>query len=129
MPDYTRVPNVTDPAGPKRALAPQSAAGDPVHDYVVRCATPTRTDKAQSATSISLVSTNVYRRGLTIRNTSGAYLYLNFGATAVITDAPFVVEPGETWILPSLPGLYTGEVSGIWDAAGSDKAIVLELTA
>ena len=95
-------------------------------DTAARPATAVQTTVAGSASTGVLKALNAARMGLAVFNDSTANLYLAFAATA--TTSAFVVKiaAGGYYELPS--PVYTGVVSGIWDAANGN-ARVTEVTA
>jgi hypothetical protein len=56
------------------------------------------------------------RLGFTIRNNSRSNLYLAMGETAT-TEAAIKIDPGAIY---ECPIVYSGVVSGVWDASDSD---------
>lgn len=87
--------------------------------------TPTLTNIASSATSVTLVSANPNRKGLIVVNDSNETLYLKYGATASSTSYTVKLLTGDTWeMTPHL--LYTGIIDGKWSAADG-SAMITEL--
>jgi hypothetical protein len=84
----------------------------------------TRTVIAASVTSVSLVSSNPARKGITIWNNSTANLYIDFGANP--STSSFAVKISADGYY-ELPYSYTGSIGAIWDAANG-SALVRELT-
>jgi hypothetical protein len=85
--------------------------------------TGTATSVAISATSVTLVSANIDRREVYIRNDTNQNLYIAHGATATLSSA-VKLKKGDTFIEDK----YTGVISGIWDsAAGGGNAQVTEI--
>jgi hypothetical protein len=80
------------------------------------------TTVASSASSVSLISANTKRKGLTIQNTSTAILYaLLGGGTATATTAHSVQIPSNGYY--EVPYGFTGAVSGIWASANGSANI------
>ena len=77
---------------------------------------------ASSITVVTLLASNVNRRGVYITNESAsATLYVGFGAGASLTAYTYVVPPyGQ--ITPD-PVAYTGIITGIWSAAVGNARI------
>lgn len=88
--------------------------------------TSTITSVAGSATTVSLLASNVSRKGMTVQNESTAILYLKFGATASLTSYTVQIPAGAYYELPFIR-VYTGAIDGIWSAANGNARIT-ELT-
>jgi hypothetical protein len=88
-----------------------------------RASTATTTTVAASASSVTLKASNANRRALLVRNASTVTLYVEFGATAT-SSSFFEVAAGETL----REEIYSGIVTGIWESATGDGAIVMEIT-
>jgi len=74
------------------------------------------TSVASSASSVSLITANVARKGLSIQNTSTAILYVLLGGgTATATTSHSVQIPSNGYY--EVPYGFTGAVSGIWASA------------
>jgi hypothetical protein len=88
------------------------------------------TSVAASTSSVSLLAANASRQGLYIYNDStvgsGANLRIAFAATASLTAFTAIIPPEGTFKFDSI--VYTGAISGIWDAAGGGNARITELT-
>lgn len=74
---------------------------------------------ADTATSTTLLASNAARVGMSIVNTSSADLYVAFGGTAGATNCVLILAQGEE-LSACLPGLYTGEVTGVWASDPDD---------
>jgi hypothetical protein len=85
-------------------------------------ASATTTQKASSATSITLAASNASRKGLYIFNDSLYVLYVKLGATASTTSYLCQIGPGGFWEMPNRP-VYTGVVDGIWATAGGNAYV------
>jgi len=83
-------------------------------------ATATPTSVAASITSVSLLGANSARKGSTIWNNSTANLYVELGATASTSAFTARVGAGGYY---EIPFAYTGEISGIWDAANGSALV------
>jgi len=88
-------------------------------------ATPTLTNVASSASSVTLLAANANRLGATIFNDSTQPLYVKFGTTASVTSFTLIMIAGAYW---ETPFRYTGRLDGIW-AAANGNARVTEVTA
>jgi hypothetical protein len=86
--------------------------------------TGTVTQVASSATSVTLLASNVARRGATIYNDSIKKLYVKLGATASLTSYTKQLDMDECW---EIPFGYTGVIDGLWVLANGN-AYVTELT-
>lgn len=80
------------------------------------------TSVSQSATSVTILASNVDRKEAYVRNDANQDLYLNYGATAT-TTSPIKLSKGDTLVVDK----YTGVISGIWSGAGAGNARVLEV--
>ena len=87
--------------------------------------TPTLSNVASSATSVTILASNASRRGAVIQNDSTAILYLKYGATASTTSFVYKLAAGDTLVI-DLNQLYTGIIDGIW-ASANGFARVTEL--
>lgn len=87
--------------------------------------TPTLSNVASSATSVTVVAANASRKGLLIYNDSTKRVYLKFGATASSTSFSVPLEPGSLYTMD--PPIYPGIIDGIWTAANG-FARVTEMT-
>lgn len=86
----------------------------------------TVTPVAQSATVVTLLATNASRKGGAIYNDANRILYVKLGAGASASDHSFPLAPGGVWEIP-FPS-YTGQITGVWTAAGGGSARVTETT-
>lgn len=79
---------------------------------------------SQSATSVELLAANAERREVIIRNEpqGNQVLYVAFGATATLNEA-IALRKGDVLIEDK----YTGQITGIWDAAGTGNARITEV--
>lgn len=80
-----------------------------------------------SITSVTLKASTIGRLQLIIVNDSSASLYVALAASASATSYSYKLGPGGTLEMGSNSVIYTGAVSGIWDAAVG-TARVTELT-
>lgn len=83
--------------------------------------TPTLTNVASSATSVSLLASNGAAKSRIIYNDSTQILYLKFGTTASATSYTAQVGANTLFEFP-LP-TYTGAVDGIWASANGNARI------
>lgn len=81
----------------------------------------------RSAVSVVLAAANADRLGLTIYNDSNRPLYIRVATGPATTDNWTVKLFKDDYYEVPFPG-FTGEVTGIWDAAGAGQARVTELT-
>jgi hypothetical protein len=73
-----------------------------------------------SATSVTILAANAQRKGAVVHNTDANRLDLFLGsAAATAANRHYYLNSGDTW---ECPQNYTGEVRGIWTAAGSGAA-------
>lgn len=80
------------------------------------------TTVASSASSVSLISANIRRAGVTVQNTSTAILYILVGGgTATATTAHSVQVPSNGYW--EAPYGFTGALSGIWASANGSANI------
>lgn len=66
---------------------------------------------ADNAASVTLISANASRVGVTVRNDSTVDLYLKCGTLASLTDYTVVIPSGGYW---ESPYKYLGRIDGIW---------------
>jgi len=78
--------------------------------------TPTLTNVAASATSVTLLAANASRQRIVIVNDSTSNLYIKFGATASSTSFTYLLFQQDTYESP-VSGEYLGIIDGIWDSA------------
>jgi hypothetical protein len=84
----------------------------------------TLSNVAGSASSVTLLASNIERRGATIHNDSSAVLYVKFGTTA--STSSFTVKMAADAYY-EVPFGYTGRIDGIW-ASATGNARVTEIT-
>lgn len=82
-------------------------------------ATGTLANVAGSITSVTLIASNSNRLGFIIFNDSTATLYVKFGSSASLTSFTYKVDPYGTLEMLGAR-VYTGIVTGIWDAAAGN---------
>lgn len=81
-------------------------------------------DSATSSTTLKAANTD--RVGLIVFNDDENPLKLKYGSAASATSFTYEIAGGGTWEMPE--PVYTGIVTGIWDADGTGAARVTELT-
>lgn len=82
---------------------------------------------ASSASSVTILAGNAYRKGASIMNQSTAILYLDMsGGTAAATTGAHSVEIAANGYF-EVPYGYTGSITGIW-ASANGFANVTEYT-
>jgi hypothetical protein len=79
------------------------------------------TSVAGLATSAVLVAANPARRQVVIYNDAAKNLRIAFAATATATAFTHLIPSKQTLVL-DLNG-YTGDIAGIWEAAGGNARI------
>ena len=89
--------------------------------------TATLANVGQSATNVTLASSLTSRIGMVIHNDSTANLLIKYGATASATSYTYKVRPDGVYEMP-YSIVFTGQIDGIWDAAGAGNARVTELS-
>lgn len=95
---------------------------------VATAGTATQSNVAQNAASVSLLAANTLRKDAHFTNDTAANLFISFGSAASLTNYDVKIPAGGYFTLS--PGaVYTGQLFGIWDAAGAGAARVTELTA
>lgn len=82
---------------------------------IQRASTPTLSNVAASATSVTLLAANTSRRSALVFNDSSSRLYLKFGSAASVTSFTTWLEPYQLYELP-LP-VYDGIITGLWTTA------------
>lgn len=95
---------------------------------VAEPATATLSNATQNVSAVQLLAANAARRGIVIVNEvaageAGGNLYVAFAGTASVTVYTNVIPPGGVW---ERKGGYTGQIFGVWDAAGTGKARITE---
>lgn len=86
----------------------------------------TVTSVGDSATSVTLLSATLTRRGATVYNLSTAILYLKCGTTASAADFTVALAgSGGYW---EAPFGYTGRIDGIWASDAGGTALVTEFS-
>jgi hypothetical protein len=78
-----------------------------------------------SVSSVTLLDSNIARKGAIFYNNSSASLYLKLGAVASTSSFTTKLGPGGYYQVPS--PVYTGVIDGIWDAANG-SVLVTEIT-
>lgn len=84
--------------------------------------TPTTTRVVSSATSVTILSSNADRRGLSISNISTAKLYLSFSSPATV-DNCFIEVPAGAFLLLDQQMMITNTIYGIWAAANGGAQV------
>jgi hypothetical protein len=85
--------------------------------------TPTITQVGSSATSETIIATNVNRKGLLIFNDSTQILYLLYGSGAAsATNYSVKIQPQTLWEMPANP-VFTGQFDGIWVAVNGNAYV------
>jgi hypothetical protein len=96
-------------------------------------ATATHSNVAESASSVTVLASNVNRLGFFIYNDSDAAVNLKFAAAASASSFVVRLLPNATFSTKDLPINWTGIITGIWDStpgtSGHTSARVVELTA
>ena len=87
--------------------------------------TATLTQVASSVTTVVLHAANTARKGFLVFNDSTANLFMAFAATS--TTAAYTVKIAAGGFYECIAPIYTGAISGIWDAANGN-AVITELT-
>lgn len=93
-------------------------------NVVQSATTGTLTQVNSSASSVTVLASNVARKGATFYNNSTQILYLAFGSTSSTTAFTVPLASGTFFEMPSG---YNGVVSGIW-ASANGNCIVTEIT-
>jgi len=96
-------------------------SGNPIPTSVpVR--TPTTTSVASSATSVTILTSNANRRGISIANDSTQVLRLSYSDPATTANAFIVMQPGSfLWLDQQL--MITGTIYGIWASANGTAQV------
>jgi hypothetical protein len=76
-----------------------------------------------SASNGTLLAANSSRQGAKVVNTDANALLLKYGATASSTSFTVRIAGGAYW---EMPDRYTGQIDGMWEAAGSGAAMITE---
>ena len=89
-------------------------------------ATPTTVAvPANIANAAVLAAANANRKGLTLWNNSTGNVLIELGAAPTSTTYTAKINPGGYY---ELPFGYTGQIQGLWDAAGGTGVLVREFT-
>jgi hypothetical protein len=117
---------VTD-AGTQRMV---HATDDPVISKLTGPGTSTTSSVASSATSVTLLAANAARKGAVITNDDDNPLRVRYSASAAsAADYTVLLLKNQAHELAVCQGgVYTGAITGIWEAAGSGAARVTQLT-
>jgi hypothetical protein len=87
--------------------------------------TATLSNVGDSASSVTLLSSNANRLGATIHNDSTAILYVKFGTTASATSYTVKMVADAYY---EVPFGFTGRIDGIWASDAGGSARITELT-
>jgi hypothetical protein len=124
----TNVVHVDDNAGSLTVDGTVGVSGT-VTTKETRAATPAQSSVANSASSVTLLSSNSNRLGATIFNDdtagTGSTLKVKLGATASATSFTVALPPQSYY---EVPFAYTGVIDGI-AAGGTGNARITELSA
>lgn len=85
-------------------------------------ATAALTNVASSATSVTVLASNVNRKQATVYNDSTQILYLKFGTTASVTSYTVQLSANAYYELPGIT-CYTGGIDGIWASANGNARV------
>jgi len=88
---------------------------DPAQGTVVS-RTPTTTSVASSSSSVTIISANANRRGISIANDSTQILRLSFNSPATTSNAFIVMQPG-SFLLLDQQLIVGNAIYGIWVSA------------
>lgn len=93
--------------------------------FEIGATTSSVTNVNDSATNVTLLSSNTDRLGATIYNDSTETLYVKLGVTASTTSFTAKVFPDGYF---EVPKRYLGQIDGIWAADAAGAARITELT-
>jgi hypothetical protein len=83
---------------------------------ITACSTPTKSNVAASASSVTLLAANANRRGLSFYNDSSSNLYVDSsGGTASTSSFSFLMLPFSYFEAPQ--PVHTSAITGIWTTA------------
>jgi len=102
-------------------------ASNPLPVAEQKAATATLSNVGDSASSVTLLSSLATRLGAIIHNDSTSRLLIKYGSTASATSYTYPLAAGAIWEMPE--PIYTGIITGIWDADAGGNARITELTA
>lgn len=77
------------------------------------------------ATAAVLLAANANRKGATVYNNSVGNVLIEFGAAPTLTGYAAKVNPNGYY---ELPYGFTGEIQGLWDAAGGSGVLIREFS-
>jgi len=87
--------------------------------------TSATSDVPDSTSTVTLLAANANRLGAFVYNASGGILYAKLGSGATLADWTKKVFPDELWTVPEV---WRGIITGIWDVDTGGSAKVTELT-
>lgn len=90
----------------------------------VTVSTETATPVTAASTSTTLAAENATRTGLSIFNDSDKVVYVKHGTSASATSFKVKLPIGAYYEMPQ--PIYTGAITGIWEAGVTGKALVSE---
>ena len=94
---------------------------------VPTAANAAQSNVAQNIASVSLIAANTSRKGLSIFNDTTANLYISFSGAASTANFKTKIAAGGYYEMAP-EAIFTGQILGIWDAAGAGNARVTELS-
>ncbi len=94
---------------------------DPAQGTVVS-RTPTTTSVASSSSSVTIISANANRRGISIANDSTQILRLSFNSPATTSNAFIVMQPG-SFLLLDQQLIVGNAIYGIWVSANGTAQV------
>jgi hypothetical protein len=98
---------------------------NPISTTFAQPSSSTVTAVAQSIVTVTILSTNLSRKGAIVYNhITAGFLYLKQGPACTTADFTIKLAPGHAYELP-FP-VYTGQITGIWSSAGGGAAQVTE---
>lgn len=97
------------------------------HVHASKMATPTLSNVAGSASSVTLLSANTARRQVILVNDSSAICYVKFGTTASTTSYTVqmaaIANSQAAHLILEEPSIYTGRIDAIWASATGNMRI------
>lgn len=94
-------------------------------DHAGTCTRTTVVVPANIANATELVAANANRKGLSLLNNSTGNVLIEFGAAPTATSYLVKLNSGGYY---EVPYDYTGQIQGLWDAAGGTGVLVREFS-
>lgn len=114
--------DINSTAGGNLKIAVEEFEESLVLPVTVSPRTPTTTSVASSASSVTILASNVNRKGISISNISTSKLYLSFTSPATTSNCFIEMQPGEFRLFDQQL-IFANTIYGIWASANGTAQV------